>query len=334
MIIDRIGEVVQGVYLLGHPRYPLYLIDCDRPVIIDTGFSFTADGYAEQIRRILKDRHPVLCLLTHVHYDHCGGTAALKRHFPNMRVAASGHAASLIERPGVIERIGSLSRSAMDETHDFNTEITNSPSFEPFRVDVPLSEGQVLELQEGLSIVVIETPGHTRDMICYYVPENQVLFSSEATGVPDTTGYIMTECLLDYDLYAASMEKIARLDIAVVCLGHRFAYTSGDAARYLADARSQTKGFLKATKAIFQEEGGDIERTMNRVRAIEYDPKPKPKQPEAAYLLNLQARVTAISRKIGRIPGGSARRTPQPIICNPFLVFPGGDCFRASSNKQ
>jgi glyoxylase-like metal-dependent hydrolase (beta-lactamase superfamily II) len=306
VVIDQIGEVTEQVYLLGHPRYPLYLIDCDRPVIIDAGFSFTADDYAEQIRSILKNRHPSLCLLTHVHYDHCGGTAGLKRHFPDMQVAASGHAASLIEMPGVIERIGRLSRSAMDETRDFNMRITNSPSFEPFRVDMALSEGQVLELQEGLSIVVIEAPGHTRDMICYYVPESQVFFSSEATGVPDTTGYIMTECLLDYDLYAASMEKIAQLDIAAVCLGHRFAYTSGDAARYLADARNQTKGFLKSTIAIFQEEGGDMERTMNRVRAIEYDPKPKPKQPEAAYLLNLQARVTAISRKISNIKSRSS----------------------------
>lgn len=306
MIIDRIGEVVEGVYLLGDPRYPLYLLDCDQPVIIDTGFSFTADGYAEQVRRVLKHRRPILCLLTHVHYDHCGATTGLKKYFPDMRVAASGHAASLINRPGVIDRIGQLSRAAMETAGDLDMKVTNSPAFEPFQVDMLLSEGRVLKLQEGLSISVIETPGHTRDMLCYYIPEKRVLFCSEAMGVPDSTGYIFTECLLDYDWYAASMEKISRLDVAALCLGHRIAVAGRDVTRYVSDAKSQCKDFLEIARGIFREEKGDMERTMNRIRAMEYDPKPKPKQPEAAYLLNLQARMVAISRKLGLIPDRSA----------------------------
>ena len=45
--------------------------------------------------------------------------------------------------------------------------------------------------------------------------------------------------------------------------------------------------------------GEDLERVMQRVKAMEYDCKTGSKQPEPAYLLNLQARIAAVQRRLG-----------------------------------
>jgi hypothetical protein len=46
-----------------------------------------------------------------------------------------------------------------------------------------------------------------------------------------------------------------------------------------------------------EEEQGDIERTVARVKAVEWDPKPWPKQTESAYLLNTRIRVGKICER-------------------------------------
>jgi hypothetical protein len=38
---------------------------------------------------------------------------------------------------------------------------------------------------------------------------------------------------------------------------------------------------------------------MARVKRIEYDNKPDPKQPEPAYLLNLAAKINAVAKRKG-----------------------------------
>lgn len=299
MIIGEIGNVTENVYMIGHPGMPAYLVDGDRPTIIDTGFSFMAEPYAADIRRILGRREPALCLLTHVHFDHCGATSGLKKRFPRMQVAASAISSAILAKPAAIERIRQLNRAAEQMAGDLGIRLPESNGFEPFTVDLPLNDGDRLTLSDGLTLHVLESPGHTRDTLSYYLPESRVLFASEAAGVPDTTGYIVIDCLLDFDQYVHSLERLCQLEIEAVCLAHRFAYTGEDARRYMQRAVEHCALFFQTVERFLREENGDIDRVIQRVRAFEYDPKPQPKQPEPAYMLNLEARVKAVVRKLG-----------------------------------
>ena len=304
MIINEKGPIAENIYMLGHPGMPLFLIDSHRPTIVDTGLAFLADIYIEDIREVLGDRSPELCLITHAHFDHCGATARLKKRFPDMRVAASPHARAILSRPGAVERIIRLSHAATAMAGELGIRTPSPRPFSPFAVDRTLADGDCLQIADGLSIRVIEAPGHTRDMLCYYIPEQRVLFAAEAAGIPDQTGYISIDCLLDYDPYVSSLKKLAALDIDVIALGHRCAVTGADTRRYLNDALDHSAAFFETTTAFLQEEHGEIDRVMGRIRAFEYDPKPLPKQPEPAYMLNLEARVMAIARKCAAAAAG------------------------------
>jgi hypothetical protein len=55
--------------------------------------------------------------------------------------------------------------------------------------------------------------------------------------------------------------------------------------------------FLERVETALLEEDGDVAKVMARIKAVEYDPVPEPKQIEAAYLLNLAAKVKAIKKR-------------------------------------
>jgi hypothetical protein len=64
--------------------------------------------------------------------------------------------------------------------------------------------------------------------------------------------------------------------------------------RYLHRSLEQAAAYVDMVERFLLEEDNDIERTVARVKAVEWGPKPSPKQPETAYLLNTRARVTHI----------------------------------------
>ena len=58
------------------------------------------------------------------------------------------------------------------------------------------------------------------------------------------------------------------------------------------------RDFLKLVETSLSEEGGDVQKVIARVKAIEYDPVQEPKQIEPAYLLNLEAKANAIKKRL------------------------------------
>jgi hypothetical protein len=77
-------------------------------------------------------------------------------------------------------------------------------------------------------------------------------------------------------------------------------YTDDDARYYLEDSISQCDSFLKLIKRFLVEENGDPARVRDRIKSIEYDGKTGIVQPEPAYLLNLEASINVVIKRIER----------------------------------
>lgn len=296
MVVDRIGEIADGVYMLGHRAVPVFLVDGRQPALFDAGLAFLGPTYVRQIRQVLHGRQPAWCFLTHSHFDHCGAVAYFKMQFPQMKVVSSQRAAEVFSRPNAIRLISDLSRSAAGMAADFGLE-TEKGRFEPFSVEIAAGEGDRFEISADLTVQVLATPGHTRDFLCYYLPRRRVLVASEALGTPDESGYIVTDCLVDYDIHFQSMQRLNTLAVDTLCLGHVYSCTGREARRHMTESLAQSRRFRMLVERFLDLEKGDVPAVMKRVKAYEWDGKTGLRQPEPAYVLNLEARVKAVLRK-------------------------------------
>ncbi len=297
MIIDRKGELAPGFHAVGSAHTPCYFLDGPRPALFDGGMAFLADAYLADLRPLLGARDLEFLFLTHVHFDHCGAAAAFRKAFPGLRVAASARASEILQRPRALELIRSLNDDATSLASTLGIFEPSPTPFRPFAVDRILADGEEVDLGPGLSVRALATPGHTRDFLSYYVPGRKILVASEAVGCADAAGRITPEFVADYDAYVASIRKLARLDVEVLCQGHALVHSGEDARGYFDRALRQAEEYRQTVEALLEEESGDVDRVVERVKALQYDPKPEPKQPEAAYRINTAARVRLLRER-------------------------------------
>jgi glyoxylase-like metal-dependent hydrolase (beta-lactamase superfamily II) len=302
VIFNTTGEVVDGFHVLGSRATPCYMADGERPLLFDAGFTFLGPAYVQGIRALLGERTPYMLFLTHSHFDHCGAAAYLQEEFPGMKLAASAKAAKVFSRPRAVELMTKLNQDAASGYWSRLPLPIYMGRFKPPRVDVVLEPGQLLEPAEGLNVQVIGTPGHTWDFLSYYLPERKILVASEAVGCAHFSGNIVSEFLVDYQAYVDSIKLLARLEVEVLCQGHHMVYTGPDARDHFTHSLQAAQEFHDLIVDLLHKERGDITRVMDRVRALEYEPAPEPKQPLSAYLINLEARVRHLAKTEGFLP--------------------------------
>lgn len=297
----KTGLVVPNFYVAGHSWAPCYLLDGSRPIIFESGFTCVGRMYEDALKEILKGREPEILFLSHVHYDHCGATARLKRAFPSLIVAASRPAADIIRRPNARVVMKELSAEAFlfaSSTLGIDESMLTDEPFEPFDVDVTLVDRQCIEL-DGATVHVLATPGHTRDMLSYYIPERKILIGGEAVGCEEMTGRIIISPLADFDAYLSSLAKLSVLEAEVLCQGHRVVWVGAEEVHdYFARALATAKEFKETVINLLGDEAGSIERVVSRIKAMEYDTNKHVKQQETAYLVNLRAIVGNLSAKM------------------------------------
>ena len=292
MQFNTVGQVARDFYVTGTPGVPVYLLDGPRPALFDAGMTVYAHSYVNDIRSILGDRQPAYLFLTHAHFDHIGAAGYFKRVWPALQIVASARSREIVMRPNAIKLITALNADAITLAHQQGDGPFYEAPFEPFEIDHTAEPDQIFELGPGMEVQAIYSPGHTRDFMCYWVDALRILVASEAVGCDDGQGYIQPEFLVDYDGYLDSMERLARLEPEVLCPGHQMVVTGEDARNHVRRSREGVRRFRDMVEAFLLEEKGDIEAVAARVKAGEWDPRPWPKQPEQAYMLNTRQRVS------------------------------------------
>lgn len=280
--------------MVGNAHVPVYLLDGPNPVLFDAGFTALAPQYEKDINKILKGRPPAYLFLTHSHFDHIGAASHFKTLWPIMQIVGTARMQQILNRPGAIRRIKRLNREAGQMLKASGIHAISDADFEPVQIDRILDPYQTIAPGRELSVKGIPTPGHTWDFMSYWVAEKKILIASEAVGTQDRSGYIFSEFLVDYDAYLHSMRLLAEFGAAVLCPGHWQVVTGVDAKAYILDSLEQAAKYAALVEGFLRAEQGDINKAVERVKAAEWDPKPWPKQPEAAYLINTHARVERV----------------------------------------
>lgn len=186
----RVSPSVRAVQVPDeNPMHPqcttIYLVGDGQALTIDSGeavdrYRWMLRGYLAAIERC----EIALAAVTHHHADHAG----------NLRWVREAFGASvLVPRAARNLLRGKLPRDGVEV----------------------LADGQVIELDGGVRVQVLETPGHTRDSLCFYIESEGVLF----TG--DTMLGSTTTTVSDLAAYRATLRRLLDLpNLKVICPGH------------------------------------------------------------------------------------------------------------------
>jgi glyoxylase-like metal-dependent hydrolase (beta-lactamase superfamily II) len=183
-LTPRVGRVLAlNPGLMTGPGTNTYLVGERDPILIDTGAGVA--GYVPLLQAYLDSRgwpRPARVLLTHRHRDHMGGVAHLRERFPGISVS------KLRRRdPALPEPIANI------------------------------EDGQPIQ-GEGVTLVPVHTPGHASDHLCYYLPEEQALFTGDVvlggstTVIPPDDG--------DLGEYLGSLRRLQQLDVRRIYPAH------------------------------------------------------------------------------------------------------------------
>ncbi len=302
MLFTTTGLVRDSFYISGLSTYPVHLLDVpSNPVLFDGGIICAGKIYVDAIRSVLADRQPTMLFISHLHWDQCGAVSYLKDAFPSLKIAASNQAAEILKRENalaLIKKLNEEARTYVNNLPEIDPSQLINESFRPFKVDIILEDGQTIELGQGATVEVLATPGHTRDHLSYYLPKEKILIAGESSGCLESSGNIITEFLSDYEAYMSSLQRLAALPVEVLCQGHRFVFVGREEVRaFLERSISEAICFKDRVCGLLDEEGGSIDRVIQRIKAEMYDTIKGPKQPEVPYLLNVAAQVKHLAGK-------------------------------------
>ncbi len=305
MRISEKGKITIGFYSLGHPVAPVYLLDGPKPALFDAGFTTMALQYEKEINHVLGNRAPSCLFITHTHWDHIGSAGHFKERWPEMVINGSEEAQKTLKNERAVQFIRKFNENTEPYLKTLGVKNLNKEGFKPFLLNQTLVPYEKIKLGEACHVQAIPTPGHTRDFFSYWIPERKILIASDSAGTDFGNDYIGNEFLSDYDTYRLSLNELAKLDVQILCLGHKLVLTGRDAKKHMNRSLEDAEKYVSMVEEFLLEVHGDIERAAVRVKETEWIPVPFPKQPEYAYMFNT---ITRVEKIWGRMQKGISSR--------------------------
>lgn len=148
----------------------LYIIEGEKIHIIDTGVNGTEKEVADYLLSIGRNINEVeSILLTHSHPDHTGSASAIK-NLSECKVYTCE------EEKNWIEDI------------DIQFKERPIPNFykllnKSTKVDKVIKDNDIIVLEDGISIKIIETKGHSHGSLSFYWIEEKIMFTGDAVPV-------------------------------------------------------------------------------------------------------------------------------------------------------
>ena len=147
-----------------------FLIYGERICLIDAGVASSHNMIFDYVKKTGRDPSDIsMLVLTHAHPDHMGGAPSVQRE-SGCRVAAHKDDMPWIED---VER--QYNERPIGNFHDLVEASV--------KVDLPMGDGDKLDLGDGKTLEVIHAPGHSKGSVCLLFQEDGALFTGDAVPI-------------------------------------------------------------------------------------------------------------------------------------------------------
>jgi glyoxylase-like metal-dependent hydrolase (beta-lactamase superfamily II) len=137
-----------------------YLLLCERPVLIDVGTGQRLGDEKKRLKACLDGRRLEKLILTHMHFDHTGGAAAMQVLTGAEALAHPPDSKALAEGDGGLTCSGWLGERQR-----------------PVKISA-IKDGDIIDCGD-VKLEVLHTPGHTAGSVCLHDKASGNLFSGD-----------------------------------------------------------------------------------------------------------------------------------------------------------
>ena len=244
-----VGRVHDRLWYLGREESGVYLLEGDSSsLILSGGMSYLAPKVLSQLHAFGIDEERIeKILILHAHFDHVGLVPFFRRRYPALEIYASKRAWEILRMPKGIDTINAFSRLVAERMGV--TWCLEGRDLE-WRDDVAgeaVSEGDKIDLG-GITVRVLETPGHSSCSLSAYCPEIRALFPSDGAGIPYEQA-IIPSGNSNFTQYQQSLKKLETLAVEILCADHYGYVTGPEAATYISgsiDAAAEKRALIEA----------------------------------------------------------------------------------------
>jgi glyoxylase-like metal-dependent hydrolase (beta-lactamase superfamily II) len=192
------------------------LIGDNYTALFDCGMAHCADRTIQNVKNALQGRPLDYLFITHTHYDHIGALPFLRKEWPLLRLVTGQTGAELLLKATPRRVIREFSIMAANE---HNAPFDTAYSDDVFHADIVVKDGDIMPLG-GLSVKTLETPGHTRDSLSFFIPELEILIASETAGFLLPGDSLYPTYLTSYKDTVNSIEKCRAMPYKYLSLPH------------------------------------------------------------------------------------------------------------------
>ncbi len=255
-------------------------------VLHDCGMAYCHRGLIENIEKALDKRGRKkidYILLSHTHYDHVGALPYVLNRWPDATVIGAYKAEKVFASEGARKTMKRLGEAARDSYTDSKEPILT----DSLRVDYIAKDGDLIELGEGQMIKVIETTGHTDCSLSYLLLPQNLMFTSESTGIPRPFGDLHTSILKDYHQTIESAKKCKACDPQHLLVPH-YGLLPKELVKDYFDIYVEFAEGEKDFVIGKYDEGMNYEQIMKAYEERYWSPERGENQPKEAFLENAQ----------------------------------------------
>jgi glyoxylase-like metal-dependent hydrolase (beta-lactamase superfamily II) len=204
-------EGAPGVYTVdnqlfgGSEALATYVVDADRPAVLDAGGANTVDRILDAMAALdIAHEELASVLVTHLHLDHAGGAGHLAERCPNAEVVVHERGAAYLTDPDRLDYLKeSVSQAAgMEDPY-------GDPKLVPEDRVRTVSGGETLDLGDR-ELDVYDAPGHAPHHYVCFDEGDGTLYAADAVGELYRDRAIPSTPPPSFDL-EANLETVERL---------------------------------------------------------------------------------------------------------------------------